>query len=212
MDMILSGANGRIQASYYKNANPNAPIAVVFHDTPANGGNMNEKVNYTIFYSFLQKGFSVIRFNFRGVGNTEGVFEAGEGELTDASTIVDWIQEQNEDANGFWLAGTGFGAWVAMQILMRRIEITGYVAVSPFPKKYDFSFFNPVPCDGLIIGAENDNIILPESLKNLTTFINKQKFGKADLSFVKDSPHNYEGKLKELFNAIGQYIDSKITK
>ena len=52
MDIILSGANGRIQASYYKNPNPKAPIAVVFHDAPSNGGSMNEKVNYTIFYSF----------------------------------------------------------------------------------------------------------------------------------------------------------------
>jgi alpha/beta superfamily hydrolase len=76
---------------------------------------MNEKVNYTIFYSFLQKGFSVIRFNFRGIGGTEGVFEAGEGELTDASTVVDWIQEQNEEASDFWLVSTSF-FWCACHI------------------------------------------------------------------------------------------------
>ncbi len=212
MDIILSGANGRIQASYFKNSNPKAPIAVVFHDLPSNGGNMNEKVNYTLFYSFLQKGFSVIRFNFRGVGNTEGIFEAGEGELTDASTVVDWIQEQNEEATEFWLAGVGFGAWTAMQILMRRIEITGYISVVPNPKKYDFSFFNPAPCDGLVIGAGNDSIVSEDSLKNLVASINKQKSAKVDLKFIPNANHNFEGKLKDLFELTTNYIDSKLNK
>ena len=173
---------------------------------------MNEKVNYTLFYSFLQKGFSVIRFNFAGVGNTEGVFEAGETELTDASTVVDWIQEQNEEATEFWLAGVGFGSWIAMQILMRRIEITGYVAVSPNVKKFDFSFFNPAPCDGIIIGAGNDIVISEDSLKNLVSTINKQKAGKVDFKSIPNANHNYEGKLKNLFELTTGYIDSKLKK
>ncbi|MBR4317059.1 MAG: alpha/beta hydrolase [Alphaproteobacteria bacterium] len=212
MDIILSGANGRIQASYYKNPNPKAPIAVVFHDAPSNGGSMNEKVNYTIFYSFLQKGFSVIRFNFRGIGGTEGVFEAGEGELTDASTVVDWIQEQNEEASDFWLAGVGFGSWVAMQILMRRIEVSGYIAVSPSPKKYDFGFFNPAPCEGLIVGAGADSSISDDMLKGLTNFINKQNFAQTTYKSIPNADKHYEGKLKDLFNIINSYLDKHIKK
>ncbi len=212
MDIILSGANGRIQASYYKNPNPRAPIAVVFHDIPANGGNMNEKVNYTIFYSFLQKGFSVIRFNFGGIGGTEGIFEAGESELTDASTVVDWIQEQNEEASEFWLAGIGFGAWVAMQILMRRIEVSGYIAVSPSPKRYDFSFFNPAPCQGLIIGAGNDTFVTDDVLKGLTSFINKQNFAQTVYKSIPGADKHYEGKLKELYNTIYSYLDKYMKK
>lgn len=212
MDIILSGANGRIQASYYKNPNPKAPIAVVFHDTPQNGGNMNEKVNYTIFYSFLQKGFSVIRFNFRGIGGTQGVFEAGEAELTDASTVVDWIQEQNEEASEFWLAGTGFGAWVAMQLLMRRIEISGYIAVSPSPKKYDFGFFNPAPCEGLIVGAGNDTFVSGDSLESLVNFINKQNFAQTTYKSIAGAGRNYEKRLKDLFNTICTYLDKHLKK
>ncbi len=212
MDIILSGAEGRIQASYHKSKTPNAPIAVIFHDLPSNGGNMNEKVNYTLFYSFLQKGFSVIRFNFRGIGSTQGIFEADEGELTDASTVVDWIQEQNEEAEEFWLAGSGFGAWVAMQILMRRIEITGYIAVNPSLKKYDFSFFNPAPCDGLVIGAGSDPQITEDSLKTLVSQINKQKSSHVDYASIPGANHNFEGKLKELFETTTSYIDKKLSK
>ena len=210
MDITLSGSNGRIQASYYKSANPKAPIAVIFHDLPKNGGHMNEKVNYTLFYAFLQMGFSVIRFNFRGCGNTVGIFEGGESELIDAATVVDWIQEQNEDASSFWLAGVGFGAWVSMQLLMRRMEVTNYIAVSPQPKGYDFTFFSPAPCDGAIIGAQNDSIILEDSLKSLANSINKQHFGQIKYISVPQAPHNYEGKLKELFSTLISYIEKNL--
>ena len=202
MDITLSGSNGRIQANYYKNANPKAPIAVIFHDLPKNGGNMNEKVNYTLFYAFLQMGFSVIRFNFRGCGNTVGVFEGGEGELIDASTVVDWIQEQNEEASSFWLAGVGFGAWVSMQLLMRRMEVTNYIAVSPQPKGYDFTFFS----------AQNDAVISEDNLKSLANSVNKQHFGQIEYISVPQAPHNYEGKLKELFTTVTSYIKKNLNK
>lgn len=206
MDIIISGINGRIQANYYKSKNPKAPIAVVFHDLTANGGNMNEKVNYTLFYSFVQKGYSVIRFNFQTRNSKDSSNNEGESELTDASTIVDWIQEQNEEASGFWLAGVGFGAWVAMQMLMRRVEVTGYVVVSPNPKKNDFSFFNPVPCDGLLISAENDSTINEDLLKNFVSNVNKQKTAKLKSASISGANHNYEGKLKEIFDLVVSYI------
>lgn len=210
MDFNLSGPGGRIQAVYHKTNIVGAPIAVVFHDTPQNGGSMNEKIVYTLFYTFAQCGFNVLRFNFRGVGNSQGVFENGEAELTDASSIVDWIQEQNEEASQFWLAGVGFGAWIAMQILMRRIEITGFISVSPNIKKYDFSFFNPSPCDGLLIGAEKDVLIHEDVLKNFASNVNKQKASKLDFVSIKDANHNYEGKLKDLFLTSQNFINKKI--
>lgn len=206
MDLILSNLTGKIQASYYKNNNLNAPIAVVFHDSPTNNGNMNEKVNYTIFYSFLQMGFSVIRFDFRGCGKSNGTFEGGDQELMDASSIVDYIQTQHENASEFWLSGVGFGAWIAMQILMRRVEVTHYIAVSPYTKKYDYSFFSPAPCNGTMIGAALDEIIPEASIKQLCSTINKYGFGQVSYNSVKDAPHNYEGKLHELFKTITKYI------
>ncbi|MBD5405426.1 alpha/beta hydrolase [bacterium] len=210
MDINLTGAAGRIQASYHKSNVAGAPMAVIFHDIPQNGGNMNEQVAYTLFYSFVQKGFNVIRFNFRGIGNTQGTFENGEAELADASTVVDWIQEQNEDSSEFWLAGVGFGAWVAMQILMRRIEITGFIAVSPQLKKYDFSFFNPVPCDGLLIESEAEHLVLENIIKSFVNNVNKQKTAKLDCEIIKDANSKYNRKLKELFTIITNYLGKKL--
>lgn len=210
MDIILTGAGGRIQASYHKSKIAKAPIAVIFHDTSQNSGHMNDPINYTLFYSFVQKGFSVVRFNFRRLDNAREVFENGEAELSDASSVVDWIQEQNEDASEFWLAGSGFGAWIAMQILMRRIEITGYVAVSPNLKKFDFSFFTSAPCGGLIVSAGEDTTINEENLKNFISAQNKQKTAKIDYVSIKDANNNFDGKLKDLFNAVLNYLNKKL--
>ncbi|MDR2098810.1 MAG: alpha/beta hydrolase [Rickettsiales bacterium] len=209
MDMILTGAGGRIQASYHKAKDPGAPIAVVFHDLPSNGGSMNEAAAYTVFYTLLQKGFSVVRFNFRGVGGTEGEFENGEAELTDASTVVDWLQERHEDAVEFWLAGVGFGAWVAMQMLMRRIEITGYVSVLPPQRKYDFSFFSPAPCEGLVVGAGANPVTSDDSLKSFVASINRQRAGRAEFVSIKDANQKFDGRLKELFTAVSAYVDKR---
>lgn len=210
MDINLTGAGGRIQASYHKSSKQGAPMAVIFHDIPQNGGNMNEQVAYTLFYAFVQKGFNVVRFNFRGIGNTQGVFENGEAELTDASTIVDWIQEQNEESSEFWLAGFGFGAWVAMQILMRRIEITGFIAVSPQLKKYDFSFFNPVPCDGLLIESEAETLMFDDTIKAFVTGVNKQKTAKLDYAVINEANSKYNRKLKDLFLTVSKYLNKRL--
>ncbi|MDR1008895.1 MAG: alpha/beta hydrolase [Rickettsiales bacterium] len=210
MDITLSGGAGRIAASFSQSANPNAPIAVVFHDAPALGGSMNDPVAYTLFYAFRQNGFSVIRFNFRGAGGTEGEFENGEAELSDASAVVDWIQEKNEDARGFWLAGEGFGAWVAAQMLMRRVEVTNYIAIAPPAKKYDWSFFAPVPVDGLVLGAAGDPLSPEESINNFARAVNRQRAGRAEVEVVPCSSHRFDGCLKELYSAIDRYIKAKI--
>src|SRR3546814_10548116 len=92
---------------------------------------MNNKVVYTLYHAFTRRGFSCLRFNFRGVGRSQGTFSRGEGELADAAAALDWLQSYNENATQCWIAGFSFGAWIGMQLLMRRPEITGFISISP---------------------------------------------------------------------------------
>ena len=206
MDIILSGSAGRIQASYHAAGGIDNPIAVVFHDTPADGGSMNEPVAYTLFYTFLKKGFSVLRFNFRGVGGTEGEFEGGDAELADASSAVDWLQRTREESQTFFLAGVGFGAWIAHQMAMRRVEIKNYIAVSPPIKKFDYSFFNPAACPGLVIGSR-EVVGEEETLKSFVTGVNRQKAGRATLSMLDGS---LPSSLGEIYTTASDYIDKSM--
>src|SRR3546814_2608257 len=99
-----------------------APIAVLLHPHPLHGGTMNNRVVLNMFHAFTRRGFSVLRFNFRGVGRSQGRFARGEGELADAAAALDWLQAVNTDAPVAWVGGFSFGAWIGMQLLMRRSE------------------------------------------------------------------------------------------
>src|SRR3546814_15750759 len=103
----------------------------MLHPHPQDGGTMNNKVVYTLFHAFVRQGFSVLRFNFRGVGRSQGVFDRGECELSDAASALDWLQTYHDNAASCWIAGFSFAAWIGHQLLMRRPEIQGFVPVAP---------------------------------------------------------------------------------
>src|SRR6266404_5129624 len=91
-DVIINGPEGRIEARYHHARGGTAPMAVVLHPHPLHGGTMNNKVVYALYQTFVRRGFSTLRFNFRGVGRSQGSFDRGEGELADAAAALDWLQ------------------------------------------------------------------------------------------------------------------------
>ena len=101
---------------------------------------MNNPIAYQMYHMFLDRGFSVLRFNFRGVGRSQGEFDSGIGELSDAASALDWLQALTSDARQCWIAGYSFGAWIGMQLLMRGPEISGFISVAPPANLYDFHF------------------------------------------------------------------------
>lgn len=121
-EIIFNGPEGRLEGRYQPGKTANAPIGIVLHPHPQYGGTMNNKVVYHLYQSFLGLGFSVLRFNFRGVGRSQGEFDEGTGELSDAASALDWLQGFNANASSCWVAGFSFGAWIGMQLLMRRPE------------------------------------------------------------------------------------------
>ena len=149
-EVTINGPEGRIEGRYFHSKTPNAPIALFLHPHPQHGGTMNNKVVYSLYHAFAQRGFSCLRFNFRGVGRSQGTFARGEGEMSDAASALDWLQSNNADAPQCWIAGFSFGAWIGMQLLMRRPEISGFISIAPPANMYDFSFLAPCPASGLI--------------------------------------------------------------
>src|SRR5688500_1502587 len=104
-EVIVNGPEGRLEGRYQPGKEPNAPIAIVLHPHPQFGGTMNNQIVYNLFYMFAERGFSVLRFNSRGVGRSQGVFDHGIGELSDAASALDWLQSLNRESRGCWIAG-----------------------------------------------------------------------------------------------------------
>ena len=100
-EIFIPGPSGRIQAKYVKNKKQGAPIALVLQPHPQYGGTMNNRIVQLMYNIFLENGFSVIKVNFRGVGKSEGVFDHGLGELSDAAAALDWLQSFNTNATKY---------------------------------------------------------------------------------------------------------------
>ena len=149
-EVIFNGPAGRLEGRFSGASEDTSPIALILHPHPQYGGTMNNKVVYNLYQSFVQRGFAVLRFNFRGVGRSQGIYDGGTGELSDAAAALDWLQSFNSNARACWIAGYSFGAWISMQLLMRRPEINGFISVSPPANMFDFTFLAPCPASGLI--------------------------------------------------------------
>ena len=84
-EVIFNGADGRLEGRYHHGPGGTAPLALILHPHPLHGGTMNNKIVYDLFHVFARRGFSVLRFNLRGVGRSQGSFDHGQGELRDAA-------------------------------------------------------------------------------------------------------------------------------
>lgn len=209
-EVIINGPEGRLEGRYFPAKVPNSPIALLLHPHPQHGGTMNNKVVYQLYQMFVRRGFATLRFNFRGVGRSQGSFDRGEGELSDAASALDWLQSQNQDAPMCWIAGFSFGAWIGMQLLMRRPEITGFLSVSPPANMYDFSFLAPCPASGLITHGDQDDIVPQDSVTELIAKLAKQKDVIIDFQVLKGSDHFYNDHLEELEQTANSYLDRRI--
>jgi alpha/beta superfamily hydrolase len=205
--IIINGPAGRMEARYSHSKTPNAPLALVLHPAPDRGGSMNHRIPYSIYQAMVERGFSTLRFNFRGVGESQGVYDKGEGELSDAAAALDWMQALNPNAPYVWIAGFAFGSWIGMQLLMRRPEIKGFVAVSPPANEIDFSFLAPCPQSGLIIQGEKDNIIPEPAVQKVVERLNMQKGIKIDYRVIPNANHFYNDQVDTMIEHIHDYLN-----
>lgn len=211
-DLLLNGPAGRLEAKLNINKSAHAPLALILHPHPLFGGTMNNKVVFNLYKSLYEKGFTTLRFNFRGVGKSEGTYDNGEGELHDAAAALDWFQNTFEKASSCWITGFSFGAWIGFQLLMRRPEVENFIAISPPASKYDFSFLSPCPRSGLIIQGTSDEVITESSVTALAKKLSLQKNIEIDYKLIEGASHFFENHMDELTATIRDYIENQQNK
>jgi uncharacterized protein len=209
-DVIFPGPDGRLEGRYQPGKVPHAPVAVILHPHPQGGGTMNNRIVQNLYQLFVKRGFATLRFNFRGVGNSQGTFDSGIGELSDAASALDWMQQFNQEASTTWVAGYSFGAWIGMQLLMRRPEIKGFISVSPPANMYDFSFLAPCPSSGIIVQGGADDIVTPVSVQKLVDKLRTQKGIVIDHEVIPTATHIYQNELDPLMQLCENYVDRRL--
>ena len=152
----------------------------------------------------------MLRFNFRGVGRSEGCFDYGVGELADAASALDWVQAIDPSARASWIAGVSFGSWIAMKLLMRRPEIEGFVAIAAPANRFDFSFLAPCPRSGLFIHGDLDRVLpLTEVIEQIDK-LKTQKDAVIEHAVVPGANHFFENRIEPLISEVGAYLDKRL--
>jgi alpha/beta superfamily hydrolase len=211
-EVIFPGPDGRLEGRYHPQKAKDAPIAIVLHPHPQFGGTMNNKVVYNLHYVFHRLGFAVMRFNFRGVGRSQGEFDQGIGELSDAASALDHLQGLCPNARACYVAGFSFGAWIGMQLLMRRPEIAGFVSIAPPANMYDFSFLAPCPSSGLIVNGEADRIAPMGDIEKLAAKLRTQKGITVTHTTIPGANHFFDEGMDQMVETVERYMRGRLAE
>ena len=209
-EVIFNGPAGRLEGRFHPAPKRNAPIAIILHPHPQFGGTMNNQIVYNLYYAFAERGFSVLRFNFRGVGRSQGAFDHGSGELSDAAAALDWAQAMHPEARACWIAGVSFGSWIGMQLLMRRPEIEGFISVAPPANRFDCSFLAPCPSSGLCVHGDIDRVAPLKEVMGLIEKLKTQKGILIEHAVIPGANHFFENRVDPLIAEVGVYLDKRL--
>ncbi len=208
-EVIFPGPEGRLEGRYQPGPRPRAPVAILLQPHPAQGS-MNHPIVMALYNSFVKRGFATLRFNFRGVGRSQGVFDNGIGELSDAASALDWMQQFNPEAQTTWVGGFSFGAWIGMQLLMRRPEIKGFISIAPPANMYDFSFLAPCPSSGIIVDGEADEVVPGIAVQKLVDKLKTQRHITITHETIPGANHFFQNEMTELMGVVDGYLDMRL--
>ena len=162
--LLLPGPAGAIElaCALPEAALARAGVAIVCHPHPLQGGTMHNKVVTIVERALLELGLAVVRFNFRGVGKSEGEHDNGIGETEDLVAIGAWLREVRP-GDVLWLGGFSFGSYVALRATA-RLSPAQLILVAPPVGRWDFAEFAAPACPWLIVQGEDDEVVDPKAV------------------------------------------------
>jgi uncharacterized protein len=176
---------------------------IMCHPHPLYGGNMHNPVVEAVTKAYSSKGFSTLRFNFRGVGYSEGEYGNGIDEQKDVLSAIEYLKSLGK--SGIDLGGYSFGAWVCASGLKNWNQIKSLIMVSPPVAAMSYAFLKYDPRIKLIIGADGDAIgpvdIISEMMKTWNPEV--------QFKIIKNSDHFYSGKEAEIKRIVEEFLSAE---
>ena len=198
--LVIDGPAGRLEAAYDQ-AEPEATaqpvLAVICHPLPTEGGTMHNKVVTMTARALRECGIDTLRFNFRGVGASEGAFDDGAGELDDLRAVVAWARAQHPDKT-LWLAGFSFGAWVSLR---GAVELGAAAVISiapPVGRSWEFDGIALPDVPWLVIQGDADEVVDAAAVRDWVASLPSPP----TLVEMPDTSHFFHRKLMDLRGAL----------
>jgi alpha/beta superfamily hydrolase len=120
------------------------------------------------------------------------------------------VQQIHPEAETTWIGGFSFGAWIGMQLLMRRPEVRGFISIAPPANMYDFSFLAPCPSSGIIIQGEGDEVVTPGAVQKLVDKLRTQRHITIHHETIPAANHFFVNEMPQLMKAVDQYLDFRL--
>ena len=204
--LFIPGSSGHLEAllEWIPDAQPSL-AAVVCHPHPLYGGTMHTKAVFRAAKAALSLGLPTLRFNFRGVGKSEGVFAQGIGERDDARAALDSLSERFAGLP-LMMMGFSFGSWVGLSVGAADSRVAALVGLGVPADSYDFSFLVPVTKPKLIVQGSEDVHGPHDRVMQLFSSLAEPK----EIHWVEGADHFFTGRLDEEQRAIHAFLEQQL--
>ena len=200
-EIIFAGPAGRIEGRYHPARQKNAPIAIILHPHPQFGGTMNHPIIYQLYYAFVHRGFSALRFNFRGVGRSAGAWDEGRGEMADYAAAIDFMAEQYP-THELWAAGFSFGSYIAMTAGADHERVCALIGIAPPVDRYEFATVKLSTKPKFIIHGERDELISLKAVREFYAQLQEPK----EFVEIDRANHLFDGQASEVGDALEELL------
>jgi alpha/beta superfamily hydrolase len=165
---------------------------IICHPHPEHGGTMHNKVVTILERSMRELGLRTVRFNFRGVGRSEGTFDDGYGETDDLFAVAEWVR-RTRPADTLWLGGFSFGSYIATRAAL-NLDIGQLICIAPPVDQYAFDSLHHPECPWLVIQGDEDEVV---NVNVVSTWAGKLK-PQPDLVIMQKADHLFHRRIMDL--------------
>lgn len=193
-EFFLLGPEGRLEciADVPETSEERRATIVICHPHSLHGGTMHNKVVTIIERSMRELGLRTIRFNFRGVGDSEGDYDDGYGETDDLFAVIEFVRRTRPE-DQLWLAGFSFGSYVATRAA-QNLQLGQLICIAPPVDRYDFSELQHPACPWLIVLGDEDEVVNVEDVLNWEQTVEPRP----DLLVMEQAGHFFHRRLMDL--------------
>ena len=205
--LVLPGPAGALELHVEPpdaEAVPRSVVAVICHPLSTQGGSMHNKVVTMTARALRESGLTTVRFNFRGVGHSEGVFDEGDGEADDLRAVVAWVRAQRPHAQ-LWLAGFSFGSYVALRVAS-ELAPAALISIAPPAGRWDFESIPTPTMPWLVLQGEDDEVVDPQAVYDWLERIEAP----AELVRMPETSHFFHRKLMDLRGALKHWAQGHL--
>lgn len=199
VSQLIAGPAGQLDVRLLQPAVAIRALAVVCHPHPQHGGTLDNKVVYTLTRWLAERGALTVRFNFRGIGRSDGGFDHGQGEQADLAAVVAWLRSQQPDALPLILAGFSFGSYVAAA-QATALNASHLISIAPPVQRFDFSRVPLPTCPWTIVMGDADEVVDSQSVFDWAETLPAN----ARLLRMAGAGHYFHGRLVELRDLLEQ--------